>query len=45
MKPNISLSILYIIAHVQNNDNLIGREEYITGCLVLSVSILYTLTK
>ena len=34
-----------LIANVQNICNLIGREEYNIGRIVLSDSILYSLTK
>ena len=33
------------MTNVQNMWNLIGREEYNIGCIVLSALILYSLTK
>ena len=41
---SITLIILFII-NVQNIWNLIGREEYNICRIILSVSVLYSLTK
>ena len=35
----------FFIANAQNTCDLIGREEYNNYCILLSVSILYSLTK
>ena len=35
----------FFIANAQNTCDLIGREEYNNDCILLSVSMLYSLTK